>query len=309
MNYDNLEYRKYTTKSEADKALNSLEGLLTGIAIDNIVDDQELRELDIWCKTHEDLINRNPFREFMITIQNAIHDSTNRMELIEDLRWLKQKYEADNYYYNAVTTEIQILQGICHGILADGVISDDEVKAIDKWLDEHEVLATYYPYDEIKSMVTNILSDGIVTDEERDRLTSLINEFVSIEDSEIADKVEERIADLDISGICTSDPQIEFKDKTFCITGVSEVKQNKEEIYSIIEKLGGRRHDSLPTKKTDYLIVAANNNPCWAFACYGRKVEKAKKDRKKGSTISIVHEFDFWDFVADAGIDISKSDN
>ncbi len=305
MDYNNLEYRRFTSRSEADKALNSLNGLLTGIAIDNVVEDQELKELDVWCQTHKDLVNRNPFREFMITIQNAIIAPANRLELIEDLKWLIQKYENDSFYYTAVTYEVQVLQGICHGILADGKVSDDEIMELNTWLNDHEVLATYYPYDELKSMVLSILSDGKIEEEESIRLTALMNEFVSIEDSEVAKFVEERIEGVDIDGICTSDPDIVFKDKTFCFTGISEVKPNKEEIYEIIEDLGGQRHDSLPSRKTDYLIVAANKNPCWAFACYGRKVEKAIKERKKGSTISIIHEYDFWDFAADAGYDLS----
>ena len=38
---------------------------------------------------------------------------------------------------------------------------------------------------------------------------------------------------------------------------------------------------------------------CWAFSCFGRKVEKAVDIRKSGGTILIVHESDFWDTVAD----------
>ena len=53
------------------------------------------------------------------------------------------------------------------------------------------------------------------------------------------------------------------------------------------------------TKTTDYLIVGDGGNPCWAFACYGRKVEAAVQLRKLGHQISLVHEFDFWDFVED----------
>ena len=37
------------------------------------------------------------------------------------------------------------------------------------------------------------------------------------------------------------------------------------------------------TKKTDYLIVGDNGNQAWAFACYGRKVEKALYQTKNRS--------------------------
>ena len=53
------------------------------------------------------------------------------------------------------------------------------------------------------------------------------------------------------------------------------------------------------TKKTDYLIVGDNGNSAWAFACYGRKVEKALDMRKNGHTIVLIHEFDFTDIIED----------
>ena len=52
--------------------------------------------------------------------------------------------------------------------------------------------------------------------------------------------------------------------------------------------------------KTDYLIVGNAGNPCWAFACYGRKIEDAIRLRKDGAKVVIVNETDFWDAVEDA---------
>ena len=54
------------------------------------------------------------------------------------------------------------------------------------------------------------------------------------------------------------------------------------------------------SKKTNYLIVGDDGNPCWAYACYGRKVEKAINLRKEGAQIIIVHENDFWDEVEES---------
>lgn len=49
----------------------------------------------------------------------------------------------------------------------------------------------------------------------------------------------------------------------------------------------------------DFLVVGADGNPCWAFACYGRKVEMAIDYRKQGCKLLIVHENDFWDAARD----------
>ena len=50
----------------------------------------------------------------------------------------------------------------------------------------------------------------------------------------------------------------------------------------------------------NYLVIGAEGNPCWSYACYGRKVEKAVELRRAGAQILLVHENDFHDAVADA---------
>lgn len=53
------------------------------------------------------------------------------------------------------------------------------------------------------------------------------------------------------------------------------------------------------TNKTRYLIVGNAGNPCWAYSCYGRKIEDAIERRKKGQNLTIINEIDFWDTVED----------
>lgn len=88
-------------------------------------------------------------------------------------------------------------------------------------------------------------------------------------------------------------PEITFEEKTFCFTGES-CKTTRLDIALKIQSVGGVYHDTV-TRKTDYLLVGSNGNPCWAYSCYGRKVEKAIDLRKEGFPIKIVHENDFWD--------------
>lgn len=286
-----------TSKSQADKAINSLKGILLGINLDNRVNVNEVNELKNWAKKHNDLVNRNPFKEFMTIIENISIEDLTLTETIEDLFWLCQKYEGNNYYYNAVTADLQTLQGICHGILSDGEINETEIYDLHKWLQENEHLNSYYPYDEIRSLVLSIVSDNKVTEEEALVLKAYFNQFVTINDKAISDKIKSETVNINISGLCTSEPNIEFVGKTFCVTGVLK-SDSRESLKNKIEQLGGIPTDSL-TKKTDYLIVGDNGNPAWAFSCYGRKVEKAINLRKEGHTIMLVHEFDFYDVLND----------
>lgn len=296
-NYESLPFRQFTAKSEADKAINSLKGILLGINLDHEVNDLELKELDNWCKAHAVIIRKNPFKEFMMVIQEAIAEPDNRVDLIQDLYWLSQKYENDNVYYNAATADLQTLQGICHGILADGIIKDEEVKMLDSWLEENEYLSTYYPYDEIRSLIISVLSDGKIDDEERERLKAFFKDFVKLSDTQLQQQIDDETAHIKIGGICTMYPDVSFDGTRFCFTGVL-ARAKRTELKKLITDMGGVFEDRV-THQTDYLIVGDGGNPCWAFACYGRKVEKAIGLRKEGYTLSVVHEFDFWDSVED----------
>ena len=70
------------------------------------------------------------------------------------------------------------------------------------------------------------------------------------------------------------------------------------EFSKLIKQLGGEVMNSV-SAKLDYLIIGADANPCWAYTCYGRKVEKAVELRKSGARLILVHENDFHDAVAD----------
>lgn len=286
-----------TVRSQADKAINSLKGLLLGINLDGDVNESEINELRTWARAHNQLISRNPFNEFMTIIENTVSNKIPPKETIEDLYWLCQKYEHDNYYYNAVTADLQLLQGLCHGILSDGIINEKEIFELNDWLSNNEHLNTYWPYDEVRSLILSIIADQKVDEEEKAVLKAYFSQFVKLHDQATDEKIQTETADLHISGLCTSEPAVEFIGKTFCITGVLK-RGNRETLQNDIKKLGGIPTDNL-TKKTDYLIVGDNGNPAWAFSCYGRKVEKAISMRKEGHTIMLIHEFDFADIVDD----------
>ncbi len=295
--YDEKHYEQFTKRSEADKAIHSLKGILTGISLDGEINSFEVNELFTWTKVHHNLINKNPFREFMLLIQEIGRDGLSNIEIIEDLFWLCQKYENEAIYYNAITSDLQILEGVCHGILSDGIVRNEEIFPFEKWLEEHSHLNTYYPYDEIYSLLSSATSDRVITEEERVRLKAFFYEFVNLTDIKVSEKIEYEIKDVKISGICTIDPKITFDGSAFCFTGAFE-RASRSQLKKEIECLGGTFKEGV-SKSTDYLIVADNKNPCWAFACYGRKVEAAIALRKTGHHISLIHEYDFWDFVDD----------
>ena len=292
-----LTYRIFTGKAEADKAINSLKGILQGIVIDQTLNRKELAELDRWAKNHQELIDRNPFREFIHGIRATLNDEIPIDEALDNMNWLCMRYEDENIYYNAVTADLQLLQGVCHGILSDGVINQKEVEGLQEWMNANDHLASYYPYDELYTVLQQILQDGVVDEGEKVLLKAYFNQFVRLNDKQLTEKIKEETASTKISALCSIDPKLSIDGKRFCITG-KLTRGNRTDLTRKIEDWGGICCRST-TKDTDYLIVGDNGNPAWAFACSGRKVEQAMNWRKKGSQVVLVHEYDFWDYMDD----------
>ena len=294
---ENQSYRKFTAKAEADKALNSLKGILEGIGIDKQVNTAELQELDLWCEKHQELIRKEPFKDFMHTIRMAIRGDEDPVEAVQDMYWLCQKYEDDNIYYDALTADLQTLQGLCHGILADGEINTQEIIGLEKWLDDNQHLSNYYPYDELRTVLLKILKDSVVDEEEQLLLKAYFKEFVKLNDDQLTKKINEETESILIKGLCAYDPEISFDGTHFTLSG-NFVRGPKSSVEQRIKSLGGQLQKNV-VQKTNYLIVGANGNDCWSFACYGRKVEQARDLRKTGQNLMIIHELDFWDIADD----------
>lgn len=201
-----------------------------------------------------------------------------------------------------VTSSIQFLNGMLHGLLADGKLSDHEIMTLKSWIDANDFLAGTYPFDEINSLLYVILEDNIITEQERETLMALFSDVIDFTSSyNLSEKEFARLREkYSISGICAVCPEISFEGKIFCFTGES-YRAKRSEIAETVANLGGIARTSV-SAKTDYLIVGNAGNPCWAYACYGRKIEEAVNLRKQGAGIVIVNETDFWDAVDDVSI-------
>ena len=282
----------FSSKNEAHKAFNSLKGIIEGVSIDSVVNEKEIEELRQWTINHEYLSKSNPFDDLIINIQAVIEDGIVTDEEIADMKWLCDKFSDGFNYYDATTSDLQVLQGICHGILSDGSVSDSEVFELKKWLDKNQHLKTYYPYDEILRVLNDVLQDGVVDEEERILLKKFFSEFVTLTDTQLQQQINEDGEEVKVGGICVVNPEIVINNKRFCFTGTS-VRSSRSEIASKVKILGGEYNNAV-SGKTNYLIVGDNGNPSWAYACYGRKVEKAIELQRKNKDIQIVHEKDFW---------------
>lgn len=294
------EYRQFTKPAELHKAINTLRGLVAGINSDRAVGTDEVTELVHWCEIHADLRDRHPFSEILPVVERACEDGVVTEDEAKDILWLCSNFVDDCSYYDMVTSSIQFLAGMLHGLLADGELSDKEISSLKTWMEANEFLAGTYPFDEINSLLYVILEDKMITQREREALMALFSGVIDFTSSyNLSEKDFSQLrAKYSVGGICAVCPEITFDGKLFCFTGES-YRAKRAEIMETITSLGGKARSSV-SAKTDYLIVGNAGNPCWAYACYGRKIEEAMNLRKEGASIVIVNETDFWDAVDDA---------
>ena len=299
MEKDIEEYRQFTKPAELHKAINTLRGMIAGITSYDGVSKDEINELANWCSIHAHLRDRHPFSEILPVVEAALGDGKIDDEEQKDILWLCNNFVDDAKYYDLVTSSIQFLHGFVHGIMADRELSDGEILRLRNWINENEFLRGIYPFDEIDSVLTAILADGVIEEKEREMLEAVFSNIIEFKES--LNLIESDYSVLrdkySIQGICSVCPDIQFDNRLFCFTGRS-YKGSRSDLVLKINELGGIYRESV-SSKTDYLVVGNAGNPCWAFSCYGRKIEEAMNIRKLGGKIQIINETDFWDAVMD----------
>jgi hypothetical protein len=274
--------------------MHTLHGLVQGIVADNKVDASEAAQLAGWLGRHSQFADRHPFNEVIPRLTAILSDGVVDEEEQADLLWLCDKFTTDEIFYDEVTADIQRLQGFLAGILADGIITEDELSSLMAWVDGHNHLKHCWPYDELESIIVHVMQDGKIDDQEHEALVQFFGEFVNTPARKAVGALDR---DTTVSGVCATCPEIEFAKRFFCFTGNPE-RSTRDGIAEIVRSLRGDFHQHL-RDDTHYLVIGAKGNPCWAYACYGRKVEDAVQRRRDGQNLIIVHELDFWNAVED----------
>ncbi|CCJ07062.1 BRCT domain-containing protein [Methylocystis sp. SC2] len=297
MHADHTKYFKFTRRSRLEKSLNSLIGIVEGITIDGEINSDEVAFLETWLLEHRAVTDTHPFNELAPVVRNAIADGVISDEEKQDILWLCEKLRSSDFT-GGTAADMQRLHAVLGGIMADGKITEQELRGLSDWLEERDHLRTLWPYDEVSSLVTGVLAGEGIDAATHQTLRGFFAEFIAVLDDRTI-KQPLLLEGARIVGVCAVQPEISFGGSTFCFTGASE-KYTRAEFFDLVIERGGRPlHGVSPNLQ--YLIVGAEGNPCWMYACYGRKVEKAVELRKAGARLLIVHEHDFHDAVADAG--------
>jgi NAD-dependent DNA ligase len=293
MNIDYRPYYRFTGRARVEKALNSLIGLIEGIAIDGVINEREVDYVRTWLNENSQLKYSHPFTELMPVVDEAIADGILTDDERLNILWLCEKLRSTEFF-DAATADMQRLHGLMGGIVADGQITESELRGLANWLYEHEHLKTCWPYEEVESVITTVLRDKTILANGHELLLNFFSEFTAVSENRVEGSSHKALTTPAVCAVC---PEVTFQGQIFGFTG-SSAKYSRNEFKEIVEGLGGTVTQAV-SKKLDYLIIGADGNPCWAYSCYGRKVELAVALRKSGAKILLVHENDFHDAVAD----------
>jgi NAD-dependent DNA ligase len=148
--------------------------------------------------------------------------------------------------------------------------------------------------------LTAVLRDGAIDSAERESLSQFFEGFVRYSLARRMKMAREGTAPAPkLSGICAVCPELIFPERIYSFTGASS-HATRSRIAELVELCGGSFSRAVTTK-VNYLIVGAEGNAAWTYACYGRKVEQAMNLRSEGHQVTIAHESDFWDALQDHG--------
>lgn len=129
MHPDHLEYARFTSRARFEKSVNSLLGLIEGIAIDSCINPSEISFLNLWLAEHADVRDRHPYNELVPVVQAAVADGVLTQEEHDDIVWLCERLRSTEYF-DQTTADLQRLHAILGGIVSDGQVTEDELRGL-----------------------------------------------------------------------------------------------------------------------------------------------------------------------------------
>ncbi|MDH4232895.1 MAG: BRCT domain-containing protein [Nitrospirota bacterium] len=172
--------------------------------------------------------------------------------------------------------------GIGKGIVADGIVTQEEAEFLIQWIIANEHVASVWPVNILYNRLNDFLSDNILDENEKRELLKMLHDFTGGGAMEKYDNASTALP------LCNPAPQIKFEGHEFCFTGKFVFGTRNNCIKEV--KLREGFFNPEPRENTDYLIIGLIGSSDWIHTTHGRKIEQAVQMKNKGHRISIVSE-------------------
>jgi len=177
--------------------------------------------------------------------------------------------------------EISEMLGVCRGVIADGVVTPEEVQFLDTWLTAHPLAASGFPGSAIAVRLRRIYADRTVTDEERADLLALLQDATG----QVSNQAVTAPTRLPLDEPA---PPVTFEGFTFCFTG-KFASGTRSWCEGETTARGGVCNSGVDGGLR-YLVIGSVGNEQWAHSSFGRKIEKAIALKSSGAPLAVISE-------------------
>ncbi|WP_281111340.1 BRCT domain-containing protein [Providencia rettgeri] len=278
----------FNYKRNRDKLFANLISIIDGVLSDCELSDSEILYITTWLSDSE-VISSNPFvmllqERISRVLEDGVITAEERQEIKQTLLDVQRAImDMPNVDLYSKESDINLLNGLCKGIVADKDLSIDEINYLDWWLTQNGMLKRNYPGKHLYQLVKTIKEDGVIDQNESDLLYKALVDFSGTDlNTGIVDGLSCQLP-------CDDIDSLDLYGASFCLTG-NFVLGKRSIISKMIEDAGGSVTDRV-TQSTDYLVIGGLSSRDWRYSTHGRKIEKAIDDRDSGkSSVKITTE-------------------
>ncbi len=177
---------------------------------------------------------------------------------------------------------IDELIGISRGVIADGIVDEQEAIFIGQWIEQHREVSDKWPVNILYTRLVEMLKDGVLSKDEQKELMATLRDITG-ESSVFQEPNRSSTLPLDNPA-----PVIDFEDKTFCLTGRFVFGTLRDCEETIVDMSGSVVQS--PSQETDYLVIGELGSPDWVHTTFGRSIERGVELKQQGFAIKIVSE-------------------
>lgn len=278
----------FNYKRNRDKLFANLISIIDGVLSDCELSDSEILYITTWLSDSE-VISSNPFvmllqERISRVLEDGVITTEERQEIKQTLLDVQRAImDMPNIDLYSKESDINLLNGLCKGIVADRDLSIDEINYLDWWLTQNGMLKRNYPGKHLYQLVKTIKEDGVIDQNESDLLYKALVDFSGTDlNTGIVDGLSCQLP-------CDDIDSLDLYGASFCLTG-NFVIGKRSIVSKMIEDAGGSVTDRV-TQSTNYLVIGGLSSRDWRYSTHGRKIEKAIDDRDSGkSSVKITTE-------------------
>ena len=173
--------------------------------------------------------------------------------------------------------------GLVRGVIADGVVSQDEAAHLAEWTREHPEVATRWPANLLARRLERIFLDGRVDGREKKHLAALLSQLAA--NPAGFGSGFQLATDLPLTD---PEPEVVFDGNNFLFAGemaYGPLHACEREV----QELGGICEGTL-NRRTDYVVIGSLAAADWSQQAFGDVLDEVAQYGARGVPVAVISE-------------------